>query len=365
MRTENFFQFHEKPKLDACGGGESRSQRGIALFMVLWVLALLTVIVGEFCHAMRTELNIVRNFKEETQLYYIAHAGVYRALSELKDIIEEANIARKVEVEYDTEADLDKPVAWRINADNPEVDFGEGKYVVRIGNESGKINLNTANEGMLRMIVDGLDLEDRDKDTIVDSILDWRDADNMHRVNGAENDYYESLPEPYQAKNGNFNMIEELLMVKGVTEEIFYDLGLRDLLTVTDAGATTANPALAIFQKLSAKSSGKANSGKININAASRQMLNALPAMTDDLVQAVVDFRKQADFKSMDEVAQVVGSDIYAIISPFIGLEYSPYYTIVATGKLDGSPALRKLDVMVEWDEKQAKGYRLVQWIDQ
>lgn len=59
------------------------NDRGIALFLVLWVLALLMVIVGEFCHAMRTEVNVTRNFKEETEAYYIALAGINHAVVEL------------------------------------------------------------------------------------------------------------------------------------------------------------------------------------------------------------------------------------------------------------------------------------------
>ena len=60
-----------------------KSERGIALFLVLWVMALLTVIAGEFCYAIRTEANITRNFKEETQTYYIAVSGLFWAIGEL------------------------------------------------------------------------------------------------------------------------------------------------------------------------------------------------------------------------------------------------------------------------------------------
>ena len=58
-------------------------EKGMALFMVLWVLILLSAIVTEFCFAMRTEVNMVRNFKEQTEAYYIALAGLNRAVTEL------------------------------------------------------------------------------------------------------------------------------------------------------------------------------------------------------------------------------------------------------------------------------------------
>ena len=57
--------------------------QGIALIIVLWVLALLSVIALEFCFSMRTEVNITRNFKEESQLYFYAQGGVHRAIVEL------------------------------------------------------------------------------------------------------------------------------------------------------------------------------------------------------------------------------------------------------------------------------------------
>jgi len=58
-------------------------KKGVALLMVLWVLMLLTVIVGEFCFTMRTRVNITRNFKESTQAYYIAVAGLNKAIEQI------------------------------------------------------------------------------------------------------------------------------------------------------------------------------------------------------------------------------------------------------------------------------------------
>ena len=67
--------------------------------------------------------------------------------------------------------------------------------------------------------------QDHHADIIVDSILDWKDADDLHRLNGAESDYYLSLPNPYRAKDANFDTLEELLLVRGVTPEILYGGG--------------------------------------------------------------------------------------------------------------------------------------------
>ncbi len=59
------------------------NEKGVALIMVLWIIAILSVIAFEFSYAMRTEVKIVKNFQEELQLYALAEGGVERAIAEL------------------------------------------------------------------------------------------------------------------------------------------------------------------------------------------------------------------------------------------------------------------------------------------
>jgi hypothetical protein len=84
------------------------------------------------------------------------------------------------------------------------------------------MNLNTASMDQLRNIFMDAGVKSEEVDTIVDSIFDWRDADDLHMLNGAEEDYYQSLDRPYSCKDGPFDVPEELLLVKGVTPGIFY-----------------------------------------------------------------------------------------------------------------------------------------------
>ena len=93
---------------------------------------------------------------------------------------------------------------------------------MKIGNESGKINLNHADAATLKMLLSAFDLDEDEKSVIADSILDWRDANDLHRLNGAEDEYYRSLKVPYECKDGDFDSVEELLLVRGVTEALFY-----------------------------------------------------------------------------------------------------------------------------------------------
>ncbi|MCK4533900.1 MAG: general secretion pathway protein GspK [Syntrophobacterales bacterium] len=322
------------------------NESGIALFLVLWVLALLTVIVGEFCYTMRTEVNITRNFKEETEAYYIAGAGLNRAIVEL---IRNEKIPQKVNA---PESDEEEEERLRINTDIPPVPFGGGQFKVHVASESGKINLNTANIRLLRMMLSGFGLEDEDRDVIVDSILDWRDKDHFHRVNGAEDDYYRSLSEPYECRDGDFKSVGELLLVRGMMPELFYG-GLDDIVTVYEDDK--------VFKS---KKKKKTLAGKVNINAATYNMLISLPGMTGDLAREIIDYRKVSDFKSVSEIIEIVGAEVYNSIKSYLTIKTIPYYTITSVGIAGDGKTRRGVEALVKIDAKAKKGYRIIRWLD-
>jgi len=337
------------------------SETGIALFLVLWVLMLLSVIVAEFCYAMRTGATIAFNFRSQAEGYYIALAGINRGIAEM---IRNAVISPAALQTLEGEAEEEEP-RWRVNAPIPPVTFGKGEFEVLIGNESGKVNLNEAGESALEMVLGTFGLKERTRDTIVDSILDWRDADDLHRVNGAEDDYYQSLPEPYDCKDADFDTVEELLLVRGVTPELFYG-GLREMVTVVGSGKKN-RPARGTTRLSTTPLTVAATGGgstKININAASRRMLLSLPMMTDEIVDEIVAYRKTSDFKNLNEVASLVGYDVYSVISPFIGLDLSPYYTISSVGKVNGTAIRQGLFGLFEINPRLKKGYKVIQWHD-
>ena len=128
---------------------------------------------------------------------------------------------------WGTNDELDEEsVAYRFSivADDPTDD--EDYIRLGITDEASKLNLNTATEAQLMILVtaavDG-DEEIAPQD-IVDAILDWRDNDREPRgqKKDTEGEYYKRLPKPYLVKNGPFDTVEELLLVKGITGLIMY-----------------------------------------------------------------------------------------------------------------------------------------------
>ena len=231
-----------------------------------------------------------------------------------------------------------------------------------IGNESGKVDINKAGESLLKTMLGGLDIEQHEKDIIVDSILDWRDENNLHRMNGAEDDYYRSLPEPYECKDADFDSIEELLLVRGITRDIYSNY-LKDMVTVSKPKSTSSKVNMG-SKRAGVYKNPTAEMNKININAASRAMLLSLPFMTEELVQAIMDYRKEADFKSLTDISAVLGTEVYNAISPYLTLDLSPFFTITSIGKLDDSSIRSGIEVMVEIDKRSKSGYRIVKWQD-
>ncbi|MBW2710785.1 MAG: general secretion pathway protein GspK [Deltaproteobacteria bacterium] len=325
---------------------------GIALISVLWVLVLLTVIVSEFAYSMRTEVNITRSFKEATQAHYIAHSGVMRAVVEMI-----RNTARTKSPE-DADEVQDGSI-WRVNAPITPQRFGAGEFSVHIDNAAGLIDLNTASETVLRLMVNTLDISDREKTVIVDSILDWRDSDDFHRLHGAENNYYQSLPNPYACKNAAFDSVAELLLVRGMNPELFYK-NLKSIVTIIPETKARVS---AIGR--STRRAARTVSGQININAAPRRLLEALPQITPQQVQTLIDYRTSGDFISIAEIRDLIGAQTFSAISPYITLSFSPYYTIRAEGRVSGSSVKQIIQAMVKIDGELPGAYQIVDWQDQ
>ena len=149
------------------------------------------------------------------------------------------------------------------------VAIGDRNCDVHIYDESGKININKitdeTKQGFIKFLL-ALKIEEHDAEIVTDSILDWVDEDDLHHVNGAEKNYYSSLPEPYEPKNGAFEIIEELTLVKGVIPQVF-EL-LREHVTIYGAG-------------------------KINVNFASKEVLLSVPDITPELVDAIIQYRDE------------------------------------------------------------------------
>jgi general secretion pathway protein K len=210
-----------------------RGERGVALILVLWTFAAVAVLAAEFARAMHDEAASTRNFKESAQARMVAVAGVHEAILAMRA----ARYDREPEEIVDEELDPD-PVRSLSHGDGQwvQASFRGHRYEVRVVDEGGKFSINKMDPQMMLVIFENLEIPDDQAEIIADSIVDWRDDDDLHQINGAETEYYEGLERPYRAKNAYFDTVEELLLVRGMTSDVFYGHdglpGLRDIFSV-------------------------------------------------------------------------------------------------------------------------------------
>jgi general secretion pathway protein K len=216
-----------------------QDQSGIALMLVIWILAVLMAIVLSVSFMTKVESRSTIAFKEGIEEKFIAEAGIERAAEEI--------MYRKINLGVPVEEGKETNV-WRTDGTPNTFPLENGTCLVRIIDESGKIDINKVPDIILKGLLTSLGVKDEDADVIVDSIEDWRDADDLTRLHGAETDYYMSLAVPYKAKNADIESIEELLLVRGMTPELFYGSGnkpgLQDFVTVySENGKINVNAA--------------------------------------------------------------------------------------------------------------------------
>lgn len=318
------------------------SDRGVALVVVLWVFIFLFVVAFDFAASVRQEGAASYRYAEEAEGYYLAVAGFEDALYRL--LMGREATRGRAERGGDLMVETERPVeygVWR------EVPFGTGFYRVRIVDEGGKVNLNVVGETTLRTIFTNLGIQDPQQSILVDSILDWRDEDNLHRLNGAEDDYYLSLSFPYTVRNGRFDTVEDLLWVRGVTAEVFYGSGGDGILTVALKDIFTVDGRIK----------------RVNLRTASAEVIHALVGLSLAESQRFVEERKKLSEETLADLLDLLGLAAGgAAMRQFVFINPS-VVTIEAMGYHEGSVLSRQLRGTVRM-VGGSRGFDLLRWVD-
>ena len=313
-----------------CNSRFAINERGVALLLVLWIFIFLFVVAFEFTSSAREEGAAARRYAEETEGYYLALAGFQQGLYEL--------LTQSAQPRQGAAAPADL-----FDGDWREGTLGQGLYHVRLVDEAGKINLNRVDEATLTRIFTNLGAEEPGRSIVVDSILDWRDGDDLHRVNGAESDYYLSLLSPYTARNGPFDTVEDLLWVRGVTPELFYGLeggvGLKEIF------------------------SADSPIDRVNLRTASAEVCAALLGLPLEKCRGFIEERKKLSEKTLADMLKLLGIAAGdALLRQFVFTQPS-VITIEAKGQQAESSARRQVRGMVRVVGGQ-RGVELLRWVD-
>ena len=225
-----------------------RSERGFALLSVMLVLALLGVVVTEFAVSTRLESSMIRSYRDGVLATHLAEAAVQQALREILGPGTVVALDDDGSLSFYRTADASIVPIKMSRLPRQRVALGSGEFSYRISDEESRVNVNAAPPDRLDRLLTALGLDKQTRDIVNDSLQDWKDTDDLHRVNGAESeDYYLKQPVPYRARNGALQDAAELLQVRGVTREIYRGIqgrtALADLVTVVGRSAVNMNTA--------------------------------------------------------------------------------------------------------------------------
>lgn len=206
-------------------------------------------------------MKVLRQYIDHLQGRYAAEGGIYWTLYFLSH--ENKEKYQSLSQNWSSNPKIFKEIkignsCFSISYEDPSNTGNTLKY--GISDEESKININLASKEIL------LNLPSSSEE-LADAIIDWRDKNNHSERLGAETEYYTNLEIPYPSKNDNFERIEEILLVKGMSLEILSSW----LPYITTYGE-----------------------GKVNINTASREVLIFL-GLDNELVDKILNYRMGSD----------------------------------------------------------------------
>ena len=268
-----------------------KNNHGIALLITLSIITVLIAVSLELSRNARSAVMTTAAARNRLTLLHMSSSGINAAMAML--------VKDKKESETDSMqedwADPEKII--EVLNDMP---FEDGKVAVIIivffrritayeivrfpeGRESNNAQMFMWDRFLSCFISFDDVFEDIEPRTIINSVKDWLDSgddDAITGLNGAESDYYQSLDSPYSCKNGPLTYLDELILIRGITPDLFYGYGEK--------------PGISQYMTIYGITDSGDYKGKININTAELPVLAALlPSGNEHLAQEILDYREE------------------------------------------------------------------------
>lgn len=182
----------------------------MVLVVVLWLIVLLSVIAAGHSRNVHITTTLASRQIELAKARALARAGARRAIMEL---LAAGNSHR-----------------WPVNGHVQTMEILDTEVMISIRDATGLLDLNNASPDLLAALMRISGAAPEAQQALVGAILDWRDTDDLTRLNGAENDAYQSAGLGWGIHNGPFATVDELRYVLGMSDAYFNRLA--PLLTV-------------------------------------------------------------------------------------------------------------------------------------
>jgi general secretion pathway protein K len=280
----------------------------MVLMTVLWILLIISFISFALAAAVRVELNAAANSFDSERAAYLAKSAAETVLQKLSD-------PKKFP---------ESPM--REESGSYVFQFASGEVRVKPEMNGARIDLNGADDKLLGSMFDYMGVDTATRDELVDCILDWRDEDDSARPNGAEvNDYGQLFQNRKRLPaNARFNTVQEVIMVKHMTPEIYFGrvafdpatnqvhktMGLRDIATVG------------------------VGRNQVDANTAPVEVLSALPGISPDLIAAIVTARGQKPFATQTELLERVPGLMDSPAHDYLGTDAGVASVLISTATI-------------------------------
>ncbi len=251
--------------------GCSRSRRGVALLLVIWALAFLSVTIFGVIEMVLARQEDTVGLNRELRASQLAESGLaiglHPAIQRGDDLL------------------------------NHEVRSSEG-WEVKLSTEESRLQINqllTSNgKPSLIDLFEKWGLKDDEASAVVDGLMDWVDADDLSHLNGAERDYYREQGHPEYPRNASFQSVDEMALVRGMDVVAEKKPDWMNCFTIW-------------------------GDGKLDVNEASAELIQAVCGVTSEQAEAAVqrragsqeggDAKPETRFKTLEEFRLAIGLD--------------------------------------------------------
>lgn len=273
------------------------SEKGFALVVVIVIMLLVSFLASQLILNVRTELQVAFNRKARSTGLALAGAGINLGLFK---------VFKDTPLHYINEEYESFHEGYEYSAFLPS-----GKVTYTVMNESGKIDLDKGfSEPLMKLFLEYMEVEVDDQSIIIDSLNDWRDSDDLHRLNGAEQEYYQALDDPYIPRNGKIQDPAEFFLIHG-TDKLAKKFKASDAFTVHNTKRT------------------------INFNSLTPFMLDFLVEGDEEKKIAYRDAKQELGTLDKSQARLVLGDERFERCASFLSYDSgnNKYYTILAQGK--------------------------------
>lgn len=292
-------------------------EQAFALIIVMIIIFSLAVLAGGFAFSMKVESRLAANHNSEGEIQWLGRSGVELARFVLSESFRRPKPAALNQIWAGGPGDLTETNGPLLEVNLASTRLGDGVISVHIVDQERRANINRVDRETFERALAIIGLSTVNTTTLMDSLEDWIDFDEAAHLSGTESDYYLTQDPPYYAKNGPIDDIAELLLVNGVTPELFwgpravahrYQLYRPNSQLDLPGGALGMMP-LGLVDLFTALSSGS-----ININTAPADVLQLLPGVDEVIAQNII--RARAGPDGMDGTEDDTPFENLSMLSP-------------------------------------------------